>query len=54
MSVSHHTLAYHRTLSHAATYTTPWPGAAAWLDLDGEQYERLDRYFAAARTGDAR
>jgi hypothetical protein len=28
--------------------------AAAWLDVEGEQYERLDRYFAAARTGNER
>jgi hypothetical protein len=24
---------------------------AAWLDLDGEAYQRLDDYFAAASTG---
>jgi hypothetical protein len=28
--------------------------AAAWLDLDGNEYERLDLYFAAQRIGGAR
>ena len=28
--------------------------AAAWLDLDGDQYERIDRYFAAQGSGGAR
>lgn len=27
---------------------------AAWLDLDGDQYERIDRYFADARTAGTR
>jgi hypothetical protein len=27
---------------------------AAWLDLDGEAYQRLDDYFAAASTGGQR
>lgn len=28
--------------------------AAAWLDLGGEQYARIDRYFSDTRTGGAR